>query len=344
MTAESDEREAGKQAKEEESAQAAAANKLAAQQLAAAKTAESVAAAQAAALKIAAEKISEARTFATQVTTPNVDTTKGEPKLRHEFVGMMFALAIGEVAVQASVLVRAGSWMHFLPAYSHLFLAAIVIAASWVGWTLSPSPGARQDVRNVFQFSFVVLLLDVFLVVVYFILAKTVDIAGEGTTKLNASARPETFWILVIFGAYFVWDVITKIVIYLLEHRGEGWARKYGSRMVPTVICFVMLWVAKPVLERADAPHVLSADLALLSLVLLFRALKGVAQLATEPRAAKAWPLFWTLLCLLGFGIGTLWTRSWPMPKAISDPILASPAPNELNRLPQSPQASPGLN
>jgi hypothetical protein len=240
MSAEPNEREAGKQAKEEESAQAAAANKLAAQQLAAAKTAESVAAAaqaaaaqlaaaQAAALQIAGEKISEARAFATQVTTPNVDTTKSEPKLRHEFVGMMFALAIGEVAVQASVLVRAGNWMHFLPAYSHLFLAAIVIAASWVGWTLSPSPGARQDVRNVFQFSFVVLLLDVFLVVVYFILAKTVDIAGEGTIKLNASARPETFWILVIFGAYFVWDVITKIVIYLLEHRGEGWARKYGS-------------------------------------------------------------------------------------------------------------------
>lgn len=31
-----------------------------------------------------------------------------EPTLRHEFVGMMFALTIGEVGLQAAALVKAG--------------------------------------------------------------------------------------------------------------------------------------------------------------------------------------------------------------------------------------------
>lgn len=102
------------------------------------------------------------------------------PRLRHEFVGMMFAVAIGEVGVQTATLVQAYNWIHFLPAYSHLILATIVITTSWVGWTLSPSPGAGQDVRGVLQWEFIVLLVDVFLVIVYFILVKTVDFTGEG--------------------------------------------------------------------------------------------------------------------------------------------------------------------
>ena len=131
-------------------------------------------------------------------------------QLRHESVGMMFAVAIGEVGVQTASLVRAGDWVHFLPAYSHLFLTTIVIATSWVGWTLSPAPGARRDVRSLFNRDFLVLLVDVFLVVVYFILAKTVDLAGEKELQLNASARPETLWILVIFGTYIFWDVLSQ--------------------------------------------------------------------------------------------------------------------------------------
>jgi hypothetical protein len=139
--------------------------------------------------------------------SPSEPQAKGpelEPKLRHEFVGMMFAVAIGEVGVQTAILVQAHNWMHFLPAYFHLFLATVVIATSWVGWTLSSSPGARTDVNNVFEWEFLVLLLDVLLVVIYFILAKTVDFTGEPNVQLNASAAPESFWILVIFLVYFV--------------------------------------------------------------------------------------------------------------------------------------------
>lgn len=318
---------------DQQAAERKAAAEEAAAQLATTKVADAnVAVAEAAvaqlraAQALAETKTAEPRAAATQVNAPKLQESKAEPKLRHEFVGMMFALAIGEVAVQTAVLVRAGNWVHFLPAYSHLFLTAMLIAASWVGWTLSPSPGARRDVQGVFQMGFLVLLIDVFLVVVYFILAKTVDIAGEGSPKLNASAHPEAVWILVIFATYFVWDIVTKIVIYLIEHRTEPWFRNYGSRMIPTIICLGLAWIAKPLFDGADAPHVLTADLALLSLVMLFRALKGLTDSLTKPNIPKTLPISWTAICALGFAVGTLWTSSYPVPRFIADPILATPS------------------
>jgi hypothetical protein len=293
------------------------------------------------------ESIPAAEPKATEQQTSPAQTlhVRTEPKLRHEFVGMMFALAIGEVGVQTAVLVQAHNVVHFLPAYSHLFLATVVIAASWVGWTLSPAPGARQDVRSIFTRDFLVLLVDVFLVVVYFILVKTVDFTGDRAIQLKASARPETLWILVIFGTYCFWDVLTKVLDYLAKgHRRESfkeWFKKYGIRMFPTVICFLALIFTKPLFDRADPPHVLTADLALLFLVLLFRALKGLTQLATEPKMAKGWLIFWTVLCLLGFGVGTKWTCSWPMFKGIADEIQMVPAEQRSHpELPETPTTS----
>jgi hypothetical protein len=318
-------------AEQNAAAEKAAAGRTAAQHTAMRVAEANVAVAEAAAAQLRAAqalaetKTAEARAAATEVDTPKLHEAKAEPKLRHEFVGMMFALAIGEVAIQTAVLIRGGNWVHFLPAYSHLFLTAMLIAASWVGWTLSPSPGARKDVQGVFQMGFLVLLIDVFLVVVYFILAKTVDITGEGSPKLKASAHPESVWILVIFATYFVWDILTKIVIYLVERRTEPWFRNYGSRMIPTIICLGMAWIAKPLFDAADAPHVLTADLALLSLVMLFRALKGLVDSLTKPNIPRKVPFAWTVVCIVGFALGAIWTSSYPVPRFIADQILATP-------------------
>src|SRR5580698_9725833 len=156
-----------------------------------------------------------------------VKARETDPRFRHEFVGMMFAVAIGEVGVRTAVLVRAHEWIHFLPAYSHLLLATVVIAASWVGWSRSPSPGARKDVQSVLEWEFVVLLFDVLLVIVYFILVSLVDYTGEGKIRLNASAAPEASWILGIFWLYLVWDVLSKIIVYHKEARPEPWLKNY---------------------------------------------------------------------------------------------------------------------
>lgn len=248
-----------------------------------------------------------------------------EPTLRHEFVAMMFAVAIGEVGVQTASLVQADHWVHFLPAYSHLFLATMVITASWVGWTRSPSPGAREDVASVVGREFVVLLLDVFLVVVYFILVKSVDIKEGQPLKLNASAQPETRWIFVIFVTYVFWDLVTKGTDYVKRKTISlrEWSAKYGVRMLPTIGCLVFLYLMKPYFYAADAPHVLTADIALVCLVLVFRTLK----LVVGPQAERKWATICTVLLLVGLSLSTVWTvHSWPLPDSIVEQIQTTPA------------------
>src|SRR5688572_21045858 len=63
------------------------------------------------------------------------DATPRGQTLHREFVGMLFALAIAEVAVRSGEIVNSDlSALTKAPALSHLLLAAMVIATSWVGW------------------------------------------------------------------------------------------------------------------------------------------------------------------------------------------------------------------
>ncbi len=229
-----------------------------------------------------------------------------EPKFRHEFVGMMFAVTIGEVGLQTAALVQTHEISRYIPAVSHLLLATIMIATSWVGWTLSRAPGGQLDVRGIFEWEFLVLLADVGLVIVYFILVRTVDFGAEGRPRID-SAYIVASWIVWIFWLYLVWDILTKIFMYPKQPKTSPpgtWFDEAGKRMIPTVICLVLAYVTKSLISSADFPHWVTADLALLSLVLLFRALKG-------------WSRPWIFVCSMGLLLGILWTRfAWPAPWA----------------------------
>ena len=251
---------------------------------------------------------------------------------------MMFAVTIGEVGLQVAALVQAGHLTHFLPAYSHLILATMVIAASWVGWCRSVAPGAREDVEGIFQWEFVVLLLDVSLVITYFILVRTVDFAKERSPRID-SASTVAFLIFAIFALYLVWDLVTKVAIYLTKRKGN-WFRLYGARMIPTILCLVIARIVWLTVEDADLPHRISADIALLFLVLLFRALKDfvsacIPREETTPlpsfRKRATLPFIWTVVCVCGITLGTLATKrqwSWPFPDGVLKEI-STPLPGE---------------
>jgi uncharacterized membrane protein (DUF485 family) len=253
---------------------------------------------------------------------------------------MMFAITIGEVGLQAAALVQAGHPAHFLPAYGHLVLATVVVATSWVGWSLSVAPGARRDVQGVFKGEFFVLLLDVALVIAYFILVRTIDFGKEATPPRTEPASTVAGWILVIFILYLVWDILTKIIISwggrerstrkLREHFDRSWRRSVGSRMLPTAMCCVLAWVIWRLVQTADAPHYLTADCSLLWLMLLFRALKELvsAYYPTPPKGKPSPPprppmskksaMVLTVVCALGMAVGAVWTAgSWPLPARI---------------------------
>jgi hypothetical protein len=78
--------------------------------------------------------------------------------LREGFVAMLFALAIAQVAINAAAVFAVSAALESkLAASAHLIVALLLIACSWVGWRQSRSPG---------------LLLDVLLVVLYFIIVQ----------------------------------------------------------------------------------------------------------------------------------------------------------------------------
>jgi hypothetical protein len=249
-----------------------------------------------------------------------------EPKLRHEFVGMMFAVTIGEVGLQVASLVKyEGSFHYFLPAYTHLTLATIVIAASWVGWTLSPSPGARHDVTAVFKAEFLVLLIDVALVICYFVLARSVDFQKSetgGGAEFKASAAPEALWILIIFGIYLFWDFWTKIVVFVFRRatgvKDDGRWGHYLVRFIPTLGCCALAWWAfREFVDGLTASQVVIADLALLALVLFFRAAKDVTSAfwRSKGHATKSKRIFSSVMAAFLFGtfiVCLYWTKHGP--------------------------------
>ena len=246
-----------------------------------------------------------------------------EPKLRHEFVGMMFAVTIAEVGLQFASLVKYEGSIHFLlPAYSHLILATIVIAASWVGWTLSPSPGARNDVKSIFTPEFLVLLIDVALVICYFVLVRLVDLEKSesgGRVVLKVSAVPESSWILVIFVLYLIWDCVTKFLIRRKESETNEVKKSHLLwRFVPTIACCGLAWLASwQFVEGLSASQVVIADLALLSLVLFFRAAKAVISAfwpseGPSTTAMKVRAVFFALISVVSFGVCLIWVKYWP--------------------------------
>src|SRR5206468_1976478 len=91
--------------------------------------------------------------------------------LHIDFVEMLFALAAAEVAVKAGEFVDTAdlgkqhlSW-NYLAVVSHLVLATVLIASSWVGWGHSKSAARDSVLGTVFEKDFLELLFDVWLVV-----------------------------------------------------------------------------------------------------------------------------------------------------------------------------------
>ncbi len=199
-----------------------------------------------------------------------------KPEIKFGFIEMLFALVVGEIAVQsASLTVPTLLPLKSFPAsYAHCVLSLLVVASTWVGWSRSQAPGHLKDTHTVLSPQFVVMVIDLLLVVVYFFIAKGVDVVPlkDGGLKEIASAQNETLWIMVTFAGYGLWDLLTKWD-KLKERRFRE------SRTDATIGCVVIAIVTYCFLHDASSTGaVLLTDLAMASLVLLFRALKQPAR------------------------------------------------------------------
>ncbi len=190
--------------------------------------------------------------------------------LRFTFVEVLYALTIAEVATQIAKLVVADQTPITAPAaFAHLTLAMCLVAASWVDWPQSKAPGNAAPVDSVFTWGFVILLVDVTLVIFYFILAQGVERVSawkDGSTLGVASASNETFWTMLVFLVYFLWDVLTKVVY----PEGKFWQR--GRISLACAALAVVIWYYRH--DGTGDAQVVLTDFSLIALVFLFRALK----------------------------------------------------------------------
>jgi hypothetical protein len=201
--------------------------------------------------------------------------------LRYTFVEMLFALAIAEVAIVASGIVRAqGTVSAKLPVLSHIFLATVLIAASWLGWSASQWRRNSPKVETLLSWNFVGLLLDVLLVILYFILVRDAEVLPDAPFTLGApTAVPEARWIIWIFAVYVIWDIVSDVV---KEKNARTSLATIGLALASTacsIICVTLAFIASQVAEDARSPwSVILVDAALLSVVLLFRVIKVVLE------------------------------------------------------------------
>jgi len=209
-----------------------------------------------------------------------------DDSLRWTFVEMLFALAVSQVAIYVADIISLGDpLVNKVPAFAHLTVAFGLIATSWLGWRRSRSPGMLESLKYVFSWRFLALLSDVLLVVVYFIIARGVEIeqtGGEIRLAETASAKPESFWLCVVFGVYAMWDLATDVLspgcIPLAPWRLWTGIKAAFVSMCASVFCLVLaLIVAFSFATTTAGWHeVLFLDGALLCVILLFRELKAI--------------------------------------------------------------------
>ncbi len=196
---------------------------------------------------------------------------QGESKkqLHLTFVGMLFALAIGQVAISFSLLIDYQSksnqtFWEVIPAYSHLLLAAVVISTSWVGWRTSAYSGS--DIKSVFSLDYVELLIDVILVIMYFTLARAVEIPDSPSNSFIPNASFEASTVAIIILTYVIWDLVSS----------RSKPKKLKERIWASIGCAVISWclIWGNIGGSGTIWAVLLGDFSLIFLILTFRAMK----------------------------------------------------------------------
>jgi hypothetical protein len=202
--------------------------------------------------------------------------------LRWLLVGMLFALVIGEIASQTGRLVTAvkiskpfkmNKAGDFWAIVAHLILVTTVVTTSWVGWSMSLKSDA-QHLQWIFSWPFVLLLIDLAILVCYFLMVGAVT-APKADWVFVASAREDSFLLLVIFLGYFFWGIVNQLCL------NSGWDQLWTHAWPTLAGCFIMLAIWLLVRKRQTAKSAIIADIVMLATVLAYRYVKAKLAFAT---------------------------------------------------------------
>jgi len=220
--------------------------------------------------------------------------------IRWVFLGFLFAVVLGDIA---SKFVRLfGDWDRTravsLARLSHLVLTLTVVLLSWIGWSLSVLHCVYPQPKLVFEVPTLFAFVDVVILTSYYALATGVDVHDAANGKLP-SARHMLLWSMIIFIAYFLWDVLVAFVHP--ERDANFW--QYG--WVISLICSALASTAFGILRNHTPRHppnayfVYATDACLMSLFFAFRAVKQALYLLPKDHSAfQLWASVSTVLLL----------------------------------------------
>jgi len=239
--------------------------------------------------------------------------------LRKTFIGMLFALVVAKLAgnfaewfyVATSgwtVLPFEGKWFNrgginwemTLP-LTHNFLSLALVSMSWLMWSRSQAGGHQKQIQSFVSYPFLLLLIEVFLVTLYFSLASVSEQDIDGYLRTESvsdfvkrgSARPEAIIFSFVFLTFFIWDIIADV----LDSPRSMEGRKSTSRLVQfsqgvitycsiSALCAMgayLVAVSTPV--DAHPRSVIMGDMALFLVLIWFRSGKLL-----EPILIKIFP------------------------------------------------------
>lgn len=223
-------------------------------------------------------------------------------EVRRNFIAMLFALVVATIAGQMAALlsVVTNGWEQpaaiveglldahglFLAPLMHLTLTLLLVSTSWIGWSASLAKGNKTDIQSFpLSLPFFLLLLEVFLVTLYFALTTVVEgkrhgfdmLPPIGTFSTEPSARPEAALFIVIYFVYAVWDFFADVLSARISPNkwrlNESILFLTGvlTHCAISIICVVLCIIIYSVLP--SNPSLFSAllgDLALIAVVVFF--------------------------------------------------------------------------
>jgi len=199
-------------------------------------------------------------------------------QLRFDFIGMAFALALGQVGVEIGEFYSSGLKVEdYLYVFTHLLLGTYIIASSWVGWNKSDSTGTVEKFNGNFGKPFIILLIDLFLVICYFIIVKGVEKPYHEEFLSNSiSAQLELQWCIIVMCFYIFWDIMSKLVEFDSKEFNFNFQWKhYFSRAYQAYVCLILLLIIYYSIEETHSiTKVILIDIYLLLIFVLFRGLK----------------------------------------------------------------------
>jgi hypothetical protein len=233
-------------------------------------------------------------------------------ELRRSFIGMLFALVVATSAEQFAdlLLVATDGWtfrplsldlfnnllhdhQRLLAPLSHSVLALLLVSMSWVMWSKSQARGHSTEIQSILSTEFVLLLIEVFLVTLYFSIVKSSeqDISKYTASHLSSdfikptSARPEALQMMCVFATFFVWDLIADVLKsprstttnISLTQRAVNLFQGICTFCSISLVCIVGAWLVSTVSPN-DGPafKAVLGDAALITLLLFFRGGKAL--------------------------------------------------------------------